>query len=179
MANKQIIQFFTAIFIAVIWIVCDFINVEIFYYLKTDKYLYSIYLLAGLRLLAIILFGYVGFFGIFIGHAISSSLMRGFEPNEAIWLALLSSSATLIAYKLWQFLFGKTDSFLDISPLQLFYLVVLNAGFVAIFRFTYLLQNNEISLFLLYGTLAANISESLLVLYLIKVCSYFYRRLID
>ena len=177
MANEKIIQFFMAIFIAVAWIVCDFINVEAFDFLKADKYLYSIYWLAGLRLLAIILFGYVGFFGIFIGHAISSSLIRGFEPNEAIWLAFLSSSATLIAYKLWQFLLGKTDSFLGISPLQLFYLVVLNAGFVAIFRFTYLLHlNSEISLFLLYGTLAANISGSLLILYLIKVCNYFYRR---
>lgn len=178
MTNEKIIQLFTALFIAAAWIVCDFINSETFHFLKADKYLYSIYWLAGLRLLAIILFGYVGFFGIFIGHMISSILIKGFEPNEAIWLAFLSSSATLIAYKLWQFLLGKTDSFLGISPLQLFYLVVLNAGFVAIFRFTYLLHmNNEISLFLLSGTLAANISGSFLVLYLIKAGNYFYRRI--
>lgn len=178
MANEKIIQFFTAISIAVAWIICDFINVEAFHFLRTDKYLYSIYWLAGLRLLAIILFGYVGFFGLFIGHSISSILVRGFEPNEAIWLAFLSSSATLIAYKLWQFLLGKTDSFLGISPLQLFYLVVLNAGLVAIFRFTYLFQiDKEISLFLLSGTVAANISGSLLILYLIKAANYCYRRI--
>lgn len=177
MTNEKVIQFFTAIFIAAAWIICDFINVEAFHFLKADKYLYSIYWLAGLRLLAIILFGYVGFFGILIGHMTSSILIKGFEPSEAIWLAFLSSSATLITYKLWQFLLSKTDSFLGISPLQLFYLVVLNAVFVSIFRFTYLFQmNKEIGLSILFGTVAANISGSLLILYLIKVGNYCYRR---
>lgn len=178
MKNEKLVQLLTAVSIAAIWIICDFINMEIFHFLKTDKYLYSIYWLAGLRLLSIILFGYVGFIGIFLGQTFSSIFIKDLAPGESICLAFLSSLATLIAYKLWQLWIGKDDSFFGISPIQLFYLVIANATLVAMFRFGLLLAfNREVTENFFYGTVAANITGSLLVLYIIKAGNCIYRRI--
>ncbi|MEY4495616.1 MAG: hypothetical protein RL744_680 [Pseudomonadota bacterium] len=178
MNKEKIIQALTAVCIALVWGICDFINHEALHFLKSDKFLYSIYFLAGLRLLAVILFGYVGFFGIFFGNAFSSILWRDYDPNDAIWLALLSSSAALFSYKLWQKLTATSDSFSGVSPRQIFYLIVLNGIITALFRFSYLFYiNNQISSALIINTLAANISGAIFFLYIIKLSNNVYQRI--
>lgn len=178
MANKKIIELMTIASIAIAWVMCDLINFEVFHFLKSDKYLYSIYLLAGLRLVAIILFGYIGFFGIFLGHTFASIAIRHLDATEAIWLGFLSSFASLLAHKLWQSFIDKNDSFYGISPIQLFYLVVINATLVALFRFSFLfITNHNTSIEIFYGTISANISGSLIFLYLIKAGNSAYRRI--
>lgn len=178
MNQEKMIQALTVICIAVIWSICDFINHEALHFLKSEKFLYSVYLLAGLRLLAVILFGYVGFFGIFFGNAFSSILWRDYEPNDAIWLALLSSSAALFSYKLWQKLTTISDSFSGVSPLQLFYLIALNGMITALLRFSYIFYiDNQVSSALIINTLASNISGAIFFLYTIKLSNHLYRRM--
>jgi hypothetical protein len=178
MRKEKLIQASVALCVAVIWSICDFINHKALFFLQSDKFLYSIYLLAGLRLLAVILFGYIGFFGIFFGNAFSSIIWRDYEPNDAIWLALLSSSAALFSYKLWQKLADKNDLFIGVSPLQLFYLVALNGIITALLRFSYLFYiDDQTSSALIFNTLAANISGAFFFLYLIKLSSRLYKRI--
>jgi hypothetical protein len=178
MNKEKIIQVLTVLCIAVVWGICDFINHEALLFTKSEKFLYPVYLLAGLRLLAVILFGYVGFFGIFFGNAFSSILWRDYEPNDAIWLALLSSFAALFSYKLWQKLTARNDSFSGVRPLQLFYLIALNGMITGSFRFSYLFYiDNEISSSLIFNTIASNISGALFFFFIIKLARNAYQRI--
>jgi hypothetical protein len=144
-----------------------------------EPFLYAIYWLAGYRILAIILFGYVGFFGVLLGYVISGIFLRGFMPPDAIWLGLLSSSATLIGYKIWQKLSGKNDTFESVSFIALFYLVFLTSLITSIFRSAYLaFINTELSMEMLFSTLAANISGAFIFLFLVKILAKQIRHLI-
>ncbi len=174
--NEKIIQVITSVCIALIWIIFDGINLEFFTFLQSQKFLYSIYWLAGFRILAIILFGYVGFFGIFLGYAISGILLRGFAPLDAICLGFLSSSAALASYKLWQRFSGAANDFSHVSFMQLFYLVALNGLITAILRFSYLqFIDKGISIDIVVSTFAANISGALAFLFAIKAASSLYQ----
>jgi hypothetical protein len=173
--NEKISQAFLSLCIALLWIIFDRINLEFFDFLQSQKFLYSIYWLAGFRILAIVLFGYVGFFGIFLGYAISGILLRGFTPLDAICLGFLSSSAALISYKLWQRFSGTTNDFANVSLMQLFYLVALNGLITSILRSSYLLIDRGISINIIVSTFAANISGALTFLFVIKSVGSLYR----
>lgn len=176
--NEKIISALTSICIALIWFSFDYINLNLFDFLQSQKFLYAIYWLAGFRILAIILFEYVGFFGIFLGYVISGILLRGFSPIDAICLGFLSSSAALISYKLWQRFLGTSNDFMNIRFIQLFYLVVLNGLITAILRFSYLLSIDKgISIDIVVRTFAANVSGALLFLFTIKTISNLYQRI--
>lgn len=176
--NEKIIYVITSICIALIWVIFDRINLEFFNFLQSQKFLYSVYWLAGFRILAVVLFGYVGFFGIFLGYAISGILLRGFDPIDAICLGLLSSGAALISYKLWLRFLNTSDEFIKVKFIQLFYLVVLNGLITAILRFSYFqFIDKSISIDIVLSTFAANVSGALAFLFTIKVVSNIYQYL--
>jgi hypothetical protein len=163
--------------IALIWIIFDSINLHFGTFLYSEKYLYAIYWLAGFRILAIILFGYAGFLGVWLGYILGGILLRGFEPIDAILLGLLSSSATLISYTLWCKWVAGNNQLQSVSFLNLFYLIAINAVLTAILRYSYLyLVKETIAINIMLKTFAANISGAFLFLYALKVLFSLYKK---
>lgn len=164
--------------ITCLWVIFDYINLITLHSLQSNPHLYTVYWLAGFRLLAIILFGYIGYIGIFLGYVISGILLRHFPVIDALSLGFLSSTATLIAYKLWQRSAEKSDEFHAVSFMQLFYLVALNGLITSFFRFSYLeVANKNYPISMLIGTFAANVTGALIFLYLLKIFTLIYQRL--
>ena len=163
--------------IAIIWVIFDSINLHFGTFLYSEKYLYAIYWLAGFRILAVVLFGYAGFLGVWLGYALGGILLRGFEPIDAISLGLLSSFATLISYKFWCKSMAGNNNFQHVSFLNLFYLIVINAILTAILRYSYLSFAQEgIAINIMLKTFAANISGALMFLYILKFLFIAYKR---
>jgi hypothetical protein len=165
------------LFIALIWVIFDSINLHFGAFLYAEKYLYAIYWLAGFRILAIILFGYAGFFGVWLGYALGGALLRDFEPMDAISLGLLSSSATLIAYRYWCKWIAGNEKFQNVSFLNLFYLMAMNAILTAALRYSYLyFFKDASSTMIALKTFAANISGAILFMYALKLLFIGYKK---
>ena len=168
-----------ALSITCLWIACDYLNIKFLDSVKINEFLYAIYLLAGFRLVAIILFGWTGVLGVFLGYSISGIFLRYFEPQDAIYLGLLSSLAPLIAYRTWQKAFKHSNEFVNVSFIELFYLILLSGLISAAFRSAYLLALNKVfNPDILLATFAANISGSIVFLFSLKLISLLFKRMI-
>lgn len=155
--------------IVVLWLLFDILNIYVLNLLKINDFLYAIYLLAGFRLLSVILFGWIGVFGVFLGYLLSGFFLKGFDIQDAFFLGILSSVAPFIAYLFWKKLLKKNDDFLNVSFIELFYLIVLSSIINAIFRSTYLIGfDKNISSNILIATFAANLSGSIIFLFGLK-----------
>ena len=164
--------------IATLWVLCDYLNLYLLNIFKVHDFLYAIYLLAGFRLVAVILFGWLGVFGIFLGYLLSGYFLRGFNIQDAICLGGLSSIAPYIAYKIWKIILNKTNDFLNVSFIDLFYLIMLSSIFSAAFRSSYLISvDQNISADILLSTFAANVSGAILFLFGLKTLFNLSRRL--
>jgi hypothetical protein len=164
--------------IASLWVIFDLLNISLLKPLQVNDFLYAIYLLAGFRLLAVILFGWTGVIGVFLGYLLSGLLLKNFEIQDAICLGALSSIAPFIAYKIWQKALNKSESFLNVSFLQLFYLILLNSVLNAFLRSFYLLVvGKAVGQGIVLGTFAANISGSILFLFGVKAIFNLYKNI--
>ncbi len=165
-------------FIALTWVGLERINSGYFSFLKVSEFAYLIYWLAGLRLVAIILFGWIGFWGIFIGYVIGGIFLRGFSEVDALFLGFLSSIAPMIAYRYWQSAFKKDDDFDDVSFAQLCYIVFLNAYLTALFRNIYFfLIDKPYGIDQIAITFAANVLGSFIFLYILMFCNQIYKKI--
>lgn len=127
----------------------------------------------------IILFGWIGVAGTCLGYALSSIFFRYFDIQDAIFLGILSSIAPFVAYKIWLNILKKSESFKNVSFIELFYLILLSGVISAILRSSYLIGTNKIlSYEILMASFAANVSGSILFLFAIKALLVLYRRAI-
>ena len=165
-------------FIALTWIALEGINTGYLSFLKVTEFAYLIYWLAGLRLVAVILFGWVGFWGIFIGYVLGGIFLRGFSEVDAFFLGFLSSIAPMIAYRYWQNSFNKDDDFDDVSFVQLCYIVFLNSFLTALFRnFYFFFINKPYGINQIAITFAANVLGSFIFLYILMFCNRIYKKI--
>lgn len=173
---KSIQNILTVLFIAIFWVVLDYLNRQYFSFLQVSDFVYSIYWLSGIRLIAVILFGWLGVLGIGIGYMVGGIGIRGFTPQDAVALGILSASAPLIAYRIWQHYTKITNDFKDVGLRQLCALVFLHAALTAIFRNVYFYSagkpnglNQILTLF------SANIAGTFILLYLFRYLRRFYK----
>lgn len=166
----------TVFVIAIFWVLLDYLNKRYFSFLQVSDFVYSIYWLSGIRLIAVILFGWLGVLGIGIGYVVGGISIRGFTPQDALALGILSALAPLIAYRVWQHWTGINNDFKDVGIKQLFALVLLHSVLTAIFRNAYFLSagkpnglNQILTLF------SANIVGTFLLLYLFRYLRHFYK----
>ena len=155
----------------------DYLNILFLAPLKINDYLYAIYWLAGFRLMLIILFGWIGVVGTCLGYALSSVFFRSFDIQDAIFLGIFSSIAPFVAYKIWLNILKKSESFANVSFIELFYLILLSGVISAILRSSYLIGTNKVLNYeILMASFAANVSGSILFLFVIKALLVFYKR---
>jgi hypothetical protein len=155
--------------IACLWVLFDYLNILFLNPLQIHNYLYAIYWLAGFRLMLVILFGWIRVIGACLGYIFSGIFFRHFEIHDAVFLGILSSIAPFIAFKVWIKVFKKSEAFLNVRFIELFYLILLSAILTGTLRTLYLISSNKgIDLGILMATFAANISGSILFLFGIK-----------
>ena len=164
-------------FIASFWLALESIN-QGYFGLNTDELIYFVYWLSGLRLVAIITFGWVGFWGILIGYFIGEIFLRGYSLIDATFLSILSSLAPMIAYRYWLSAYKKQDDFDDVHFLQLCYLVFLHSYLTALFRNVYFyIADKPYGIDQLTMAFAANVIGSFIFLYLLMFLNRFIKRL--
>jgi hypothetical protein len=171
MPSIRLIQQIAIVFgVAFTWVCLDLIKDSYFEFLQINDFLYSIYLLSGIRLIVIILFGWLGALGLFIGYFSSGVLIREFAIEVALALGLISALTPLLAFSLWKRLTGLSSSFKQVKLHALLLLVFLYSGLTAIVRGAYL-YNADItaSTSLIGADFLGNAVGAILFLYLLKL----------
>lgn len=165
----------TVLAIAFFWVVLDYLNKRYFSFLQVSDFVYSIYWLSGIRLIAVILFGWLGVVGIGIGYIVGGISIRGFEPQDALALGILSALAPLIAYRIWQHYTKIDNDFRDVGLWQLCTLVLLHSVLTAIFRNAYFYSAGKPNgLTQILTLFSANIAGTFLLLYVFRYLRHFY-----
>lgn len=175
--NDSLLKTAIIVSIACLWMLFDYLNIVFLASLKVNDFLYAIYWLAGFRLMLIILFGWIGVVGTCLGYALSSVFFRSFDIQDAIFLGIFSSIAPFVAYKIWLNILKKSESFVNVSFIELFYLILFSGVISAILRSSYLIGTNKVLNYdILIASFAANVSGSILFLFAIKALLIFYKR---
>jgi hypothetical protein len=171
--NQQIAIVFG---VALTWVCLDLIKDSYFEFLQVNDFLYSIYLLSGIRLLVIILFGWLGALGLFIGYFSSSVLIREFAIEVALALGLISALTPLLAYGLWKRLTSLSSNFKNVSIGAIVVLVFLYSGLTAVARGAYL-YNTDITTSpdLIWADFLGNAVGAFLFLYLLKIGTWAFK----
>jgi hypothetical protein len=164
-------------FIASFWLALESIN-QGYFGLNTDELIYFVYWLSGLRLVAIITFGWVGFWGILIGYFIGEIFLRDYSLIDATFLSILSSLAPMIAYRYWLSAYKRQDDFDDVHFMQLCYLVFLHSYLTALFRNVYFyMADKPYGIDQLTMAFAANVVGSFIFLYLLMFLNRFVKKI--
>jgi len=170
-------DFLIVVFIAIFWVVLESIN-QGYFGLNTDELIYFVYWLSGLRLVAIITFGWVGFWGILIGYFFGELFLRGYTLIDASCLSILTSIAPMIAYRYWLSATKKQDDFDNVNFIQLCYLVFLHSYLTALFRsFYFFLIDEPYGMDQLTMAFAANVIGAFIFLYLLMFLNRLLKRL--
>lgn len=163
--------------IASFWLALESVN-QGYFGLNTDELIYFVYWLAGLRLVAIITFGWVGFWGILIGYFFGEIFLRSYSLLDASCLSILASIAPMIAYRYWQSAAKKQDDFDYVGFIQLCYLVFLYSYLTALFRsFYFYLADRPYGVDQLIMAFSANVIGTFIFLYLLMFLNRFLKRL--
>ena len=177
MPPQRLIQQIAIVFgVALTWVCLDLIKDKYFEFLQVNDFLYSIYLLSGIRLLVIILFGWLGALWLLIGYFSSGVLIREFAIEVALALGLISALTPLLAFSLWKRLTGLSSNFKNVSLGAIIALVFLYSGLTATVRGAYL-YNSDIttSLSLIGADFLGNAVGAFLFLYLLKLGNWAFK----
>lgn len=165
-------------FIGLAWVALDYFNKEFFTFLQVNDFLYSIYWLSGVRLIAVMLFGWLGALGLFFGYVIGGIFLRGFSLINAISLGVLSALAPMLAYIFWRKFSKVTLDLQDLTFEKLLTLILIYAFLITLFRGGYLYY------FLNWGDLptyvlifGSNILGAFICIYALKIGRYVFKKL--
>lgn len=139
---------------------------------------FFIYWLAGLRLVVVILFGWLGFFGLFLGYAVSGFFILDASSSDALILGFLLTIAPMISYRYWQSAFDKDDDFDNVNFIELCYFVFLHSFIAAIFKNVYwYFGDHDYGIEHVSMIFAANVLGSFVFLYLLLFCNRIHKKI--
>jgi hypothetical protein len=177
MPSIRLIQQIAIVFgVALTWVCLDLIKDSYFDFLQVNDFLYSIYWLSAIRLLFIVLFGWLGALGLFIGYFFGGVFIREFSVETALALGLISALTPLIAFSLWKRLTGLSSNFKQVKLHALLLLVFLHSAFTAATRavYFYITGINQSAAF--FGAdFLANFVAAILFLYLLKLGNWAFK----
>jgi hypothetical protein len=158
------------------WLCLDFIIYNYFEFLQINDFQYSIYWLSAVRLLFIVLFGWLGALGLFIGYFAGGVYVREFSVETALALGLISALTPLLAYSLWNRFTGYSNHFEDVSVRALFLLVFLHSAFTAAARAAYFyITGIDTGTTFFWEDFLANAVGAVLFLYLLKLGNWAFK----
>ena len=162
--------------VALTWVCLDLIKDSYFDYLQVNDFQYSIYLLSGIRLLMVILFGWLGALGLFIGYFSSGIVIREFSIEIALTLGLISALTPLLAFSLWKRLCGLSSNLKYVSVGALIVLVFLYSGLTTVVRGAYFyITDATVSPTFIWVDFLANAVGAFLFLYLLKLGNWAFK----
>jgi hypothetical protein len=175
--SSRLIQQIAIVFAVVLsWVCLDLIKHNYFEFLQVNDFLYSIYWLSAIRLLFIILFGWLGALGIFIGYFIGGVFIREFSSETALALGLISALTPLLAFSLWKRLTGLSNNFKNVRLGALLFLVLLHSAISSTARAVYFyITDIDRSLTFIWADFWANFFGAILVLYLLKLGNWAFK----
>ena len=152
------------------WVCLDLIKQNYFEFLQVNDFQYSIYWLSAIRILFIILFGWLGALGLFIGYFTGGVFIREFSVEIAIALGLISALTPLLAFSLWKRLTGLSSNFNNVRLGDLLLLVLLHAAFTSAARAVYFyITDIDRSFTFFWADFLANFVGAFLGFYLLKL----------
>ena len=162
--------------VALTWICLDLLKHNYFGFLQVNDFQYSIYWLSAIRLLFVVLFGWLGALGLFIGYFAGGVYIREFSVETALILGLISALTPLVAYSLCKRISGYSEDFKDVSLKALLLLVFLHSAFTTTARaiYFYITGIDRAASFFSEDFLA-NVVGAILFLYLLKLGNWAFK----
>jgi hypothetical protein len=162
--------------VALSWACLDLIKHNYFSFLEVNDFQYSIYWLSAIRLLCIVLFGWLGALGLFIGYFAGGVYIREFSVETALALGLISALTPLLAFSLWKRLTGLSSNFKNVKLGAFLLLVFLHSAFTAAARAIYFyITGIDTSATFFWEDFLANAVGAILFLYLLKVGNWAFK----
>lgn len=169
-------HFQVVLLISIIFFVIQRLHLSIFKLFAFNDIIYSVYLPAGARLLAIILFGPLGAIGIFFGWLWVGLVTPERGVFESLFIGASSALSAYLAYFLWLKIFHLSSILQDLSGQILLYLVLMVAIVTAPFRMFYLYFFGwPVSPTILIVSFIGDLLGCLLVILGLKAGYYLYR----
>jgi len=162
--------------VAFTWVCLDLVKNNYFSFLQVNDFQYSIYWLSAIRLIFVVLFGWLGALGLFIGYFTGGILIREFSVEAALALGLITALTPLLALSLWKKWTGLSSNFKNVKLGALLLLVVLHSAFTATARAIYFFIagiNTNATFF--WADFLANLVGAILFLYLLKLGNWAFK----
>lgn len=157
--------------IAVAFYIVRTFNIYSFSSLSLDSLTQWIYLPTGIRLLAVVIFGWLGVIGIVLGWIFCHIFGNEKTLYECIFIGVISGLTALSALRIWQIAFN-VDQLLSQFNLRLLISLVMVCSFIsALVRFAYIYSTDSSASFLNIFTIGfvGDVLGSFIVLYCIKL----------
>jgi hypothetical protein len=162
--------------VALTWVCLDLLKNNYFDFLQVNDFQYSIYWLSAIRLLFVVLFGWLGALGLFIGYFTGGIFIREFSVETALALGLISALTPLLAFSLWKRLTGLSSNFKNVKLGALLLLVVLHSAFTAAARAIYFyITAIDTNATFFWVDFLANLVGAILFLYLLKLGNWAFK----
>lgn len=168
-----------ALCIGAVFFTCRQINLQSLEFSVDNDLTHIIYFPAGIRLLAVLLFGWLGIFGILIGWIFCYFFAYEKSLLECIFLGLISGFTAYVSLLTWQFIYQINHSLNEMTAMQLLNLVFISSGISALIRFLYIYaQDQSIYFTTIFSVgLIGDILGTLILLYLIKLVLYGFKNI--
>lgn len=162
--------------VALTWCCLDLLKNNYFDFLQVNDFQYSVYWLSAIRLVFVILFGWLGAIGLFIGYFSGGVFIREFSVETALVLALISALTPLLALSLWKRQTGLSSNFKNVKLGALLLLVALHSAFTAVARAVYFYTTGiDTSATFFWEDFLANAVGAILLLYLLKLGNWAFK----
>ena len=176
---RFVYQYLVPVFaIGLIFFLLRTFSVKVFSFVALDDLTHLIYLPAGIRLLAVAIYGWLGIVGIILGWVFCHLLSDEKTFLESLMLGFISGLTAYTAFRVWQVWFKINNALEGLNSRLAIFLVLISAGLSAVVRYLYLNSIDPLTPFLpvfLVG-LIGDILGAFAVLYLIKGLLYITRR---
>lgn len=150
------------------------LNLALFSSIDEDDLTHLVYLPAGIRLLAVAIYGRLGIVGILFGWFLCYFFEDDKTLLESLCLGLISGLTAYLALQIWQKLFQIKESLDGLTSRLAIILVLISAVFSAFIRYLYLYSIDPLTPFgavFLVG-FTGDILGAFIVLYFIKLIIY-------
>lgn len=170
-----------ALCIGAVFFISRQINLQAFEFSVHHDLAHIIYFPAGIRLLAVLLFGWLGIFGILIGWIFCYFFALEKTLLECIFLGLISGLTAYASLLVWKFIYRVDHSLVEITARQLFALVLISSGISAFVRFIYIYAQDLSTSFVTIFSVGfiGDIFGTLILFYLIKLVFYGFKNISD
>ena len=148
--------------------------------LSYDEFTHLFYLPAGIRLLAVAIYGWIGILGIMLGWVFCHIFGGEKTLSECLYYGFISGFTVYISMLIWQRHYRINDNFEGITSLLAVYLVFICALISSLIRYIYLASIDPLTSFIMVFAIGfvGDILGSFFVLYAIKGGLYFYRQFV-